>query len=102
MTIIQMHWYYKAPSSPLPPHHGNIMKLPLTVQLGSAAIAADVFELFADLAVDHERHVVVVVHGGLMRVVFPGATAAAAAGLHPGQAKSSPLPRLLLRWSVLQ
>lgn len=50
------------------------------------------FDLLADLAVDHERHVVVV-RGGLVLLLCAGAVA----GLHPGQTESSPpLSRFLL------
>lgn len=62
--------------------------LPLTVgRLGSAAVAADVFNLRSDLAVDHKRRVVVV-GGGLVSLL----PAWAAAGLHPAQAESPPPP----------
>lgn len=89
-------------SEPLPPPPSVVKWTPLTVpRLRSPAVAADVFDLFADLAVEYERRVVVVVGGGLMLMLMLrlglGLFAGAAAGLHPGQAESCyPLPRLLL------
>lgn len=71
---------------------------PLTVQrLSSTTVAADVFDLLPEVAVEGERHVVVVVDGGRLLPLPLQPLAGAAAGLGAGQAEgSSPLLRLLL------
>lgn len=61
-------------------------------RFGSAAVAADVLDLLADLTVDQKRRGVVVVRGGLLPI-------GSVKRLNPGQTESSPpppLPRLLL------
>ena len=59
----------------------------------AAAVAAYVLDLLPDLAVDHERNVVVVCHGLLLLLLT---ATAAILGRLPKQVKRSPHRRLLL------
>lgn len=80
-------------TSPFLPNDRTLFWALTVPRLGSAAVAADVLDLLADLTVDQKRRVVVVVRGGLLLLPIGSVTR-----LNPGQTESSPppLPRLLL------
>lgn len=78
-------------SAPLWPPPACLCAGLTVLRLRCPAVAADVFELLADLTVDDERRVVVVC-GWLLFLPLLGA----AAGLGPAQAEGSPPPPLLL------